>query len=170
MRSNAVGLLSLIATAMIAGTTMAQPPQRDGNGRPQGGPGGPPWMKARIMFQQFDTDRDGALVEQDVPGMAWVYLSAADANQDGKVTQEEVGLLAATRLISNLDENEDGELTADEVPAPLWDRFESADADGSGSVSAEEIAATILAGPRRGGPPIDGDRGSRGGWGGRSEK
>lgn len=164
MRSNAVGLLSLFATAMIAGTTMAQPPQGDGNGRPQGGP---PWMKARIMFQQFDTDRDGALVEQDVPGMAWVYLSAADANQDGKVTQEEVALLAATRLISNFDENEDGELTADEVPAPLWDRFESADADGSGSVSADEIAATILAGPRRGGPPSDGDRGSRGG---RSEK
>ncbi len=158
MRSNAVRLLSLVATAMIAGTTMAQPPQGDGNGRPQGGP---PWMKARIMFMLFDADRDGALVEEEVPGMAWEYLSAADADQDGKVTQGEVALLAATRVISNFDENEDGELTADETPAQLWDRFESADADGSGSVSAEEIVATILAAPRRGGPPGDGDRGSR---------
>lgn len=160
MRSNTLRLLSLIATASIAATTMAQPPHGDGNGRPQVGP---PWMKARIMFQLFDTDRDGALVEQDVPGMAWVYLSAADANQDGKVTQGEVALLAATRIISNFDENEDGELTADEAPAPFWERFESADADGSGSVSAEEIVATILAAPRRGGPPSDGDRGGRSG-------
>ena len=158
MRSNTSCLLSLIATASIAATTMAQPTQGDGNGRPQGGP---PWMKARIMFQLFDTDRDGGLVVQEVPGMAWEYLSAADANQDGKVTQGEVALLAATRIISNFDENEDGELTADEAPVPLWERFENADADGSGSVSAAEVASTILAAPRRGGPPSDSGRGSR---------
>lgn len=158
MRSSKAILLSLVATALMAGTAMAQPPQGEGNGRPQGGP---PWMKAQIMFRLFDTDRDGALVEEEVPGTAWEYLSAADADQDGKVTQGEVALLAATRLISNFDENEDGELTADEAPAPLWDRFESADADDSGSVSAEEIVATILAAPRRGGPPSEGDRGGR---------
>ena len=158
MSLNAASLLSLVSTALIGATTMAQPPQGDGNGRPQFGP---PWMKARIMFMLFDADRDGALVEEEAPGMAWEFLSAADANQDGKVTQEEVALLAATRLISNFDENVDGELTADEAPAPLWDRFESADADGSGSVSTKEIVATILAAPRRGGPPSEGDRGGR---------
>lgn len=157
MRSNAVSLLSLVATAMIAGTTMAQPPQGDGYGRPQV----PPWMMARIMFQRFDADRDGALTADEVPGQAWDYLSAADADEDGKVTQAEVGLLAATRIISNFDENEDGELTADEAPAFMWEHLKSADADKNGSVSAREVASTIQAAPRRGGPPSDGDRGSR---------
>lgn len=143
---------------VMAGSAFAQRPT---GGLGQGSQGGPPWMKARIMFMLFDTDRDGALVEEEVPGMAWEYLSAADADQDGTVTQGEVALLAATRVISNFDENEDGELTADETPAQLWDRFESADADGSGSVSAEEIVATILAAPRRGGPPSGSNRGSR---------
>ena len=118
-------------------------------------------MKARIMFQLFDTNRDGALVQDEVPGMPWEYISAADADQDGKVTQGEVAWLAATRVISNFDENENSELTADETPVQLWDRLESADADGNGSVSAEEIVANILAAPRRGGPPSGGDRGSR---------
>lgn len=149
---------TVFGIAMVtAGSAFAQGPL---GGFGQGSQGGPPWMKARIMFQLFDTDRDGSLVEEEVPGMAWEYVSAADADQDGKVTQGEVALLAATRVISNFDENEDGELTADETPVQLWDRFESADADGNGSVSAEEIVATILAAPRRGGPP-SGDRGSR---------
>lgn len=148
----------LCLVMVTAGSAMAQGPTGGGE---QGSQGGPPWMKARIMFQLFDTNRDGALVQEEVPGMPWEYISAADADQDGKVTQGEVAWLAATRVISNFDENENSELTADETPVQLWDRLESADADGNGSVSAEEIVATILAAPRRGGPPSGGDRGSR---------
>lgn len=151
--------------AIGAGGALAQPPEGGPNRGPQGGP---PWMRARIMFQLFDADRDGALSVDDVPENAWGYLSAADVNEDGKVTQAEVMELVATRIVGNFDENEDGELTADEVPAPVWDRLMAADADESGSVSEAEILATLQAAPRRGGPPAEGRQGGR--QGGRRDK
>lgn len=148
--------VSLVAAG--AGGALAQPPEGAPNQGPQGGP---PWMQARIMFQRFDADRDGALTVDEVPENAWSHLSAADANEDGKVTQVEVMKFSAARIVGNFDTNEDGELTADEVPAPLWDRLQDADADENGSVSEAEIVATSLAAPRRGGPPAEGGRGGR---------
>lgn len=155
MATRIVSWMAMAAVAVVAGESFAQPPE----GRPNRGPqGGPPWMQARIMFQRFDADRDGTLTKDEVPGPAWDFLSAADADEDGKVTQAEVAYLAAARMVGNFDENEDGELTAEEVPGPMWDRLNAADADKSGGVSADEIVKTILAAPRRGGPPADGER------------
>ncbi len=147
--------LALAAALLVAGEAFAQRPEGEQIGRPQGGP---PWMRARIMFQQFDTDRDGALTAAETPANAWKYLSAADADEDGKVTQVEVANFSAQQLIGNFDANEDGELTADEAPGPMWNRLSAADTDESGSVSAAEIAKAILSTPRRGGPPSEGTR------------
>lgn len=145
--------LTLAVAVLVSGEAFAQRPEGGPNRGPQGGP---PWMRARIMFQVFDADRDGTLTADEAPANAWKYLSTADADEDGSVTQAEVAAFSAARLIGNFDENEDGELTADEAPGPVWDRLSAADADENGSVSAAEIANTILSAPRRGGPPSEG--------------
>ena len=164
MVAKIANLLAIFTVVALASEAFAQPPEGGAIGRPQGGP---PWMRARIMFQLFDTDRDGALTADETPEMAWGYLSAADTNEDGKVTQAEVATLWATRIVANFDENGDGELTASETPAPIWDRLKAAAADDNGSISAAEIVETILAAPRRGGPPADGRQ--QGGRPGNSE-
>lgn len=145
----------LAVLALVAGNAFALPSEGGPNRGPQGGP---PWIRARIMFQLFDADRDGALTAAEAPQKAWEYLSAADADKDGKVTQAEVAAFSAARIVGNFDANEDGELSADEVPGPVWDRLKEVDADESGSVSADEIVKMILSAPRRGGPPTDGER------------
>jgi len=52
------------------------------------------------MFQQFDADRDGALTKDEVPGPAWERLSAADADEDGIVTQAEAAASDQMRRFS----------------------------------------------------------------------
>lgn len=148
------GLLAVLATSVLMGDAFAQRPESGFAQRPEGGP---PWMRARIMFQLFDSNRDAALTAEEAPAAAWTFLSAADADNDGKVTQVEVATYSAAQMVGNFDANEDGELTVDEVPEPVWARILAADADGSDSISADEIAMVILSKPRRGGPPADGD-------------
>lgn len=154
MATRMAGLLAVLATLVLMGDAFAQRPERGG---PSGPGGGPAWMRARIMFQLFDSNRDAALTAEEVPAAAWVFLSAADADGDGKVTQVEVANYSAAQVIGNFDTNEDGELTVDEVPEPVWARIVVADADGSGGINAAEIAMAILSTPRRGGPPAEGD-------------
>lgn len=154
MAKRMAGLLAVLTTLVLMGDAFAHGPER---GVPSGPGGGPPWMRARIMFQLFDSNRDAALTVEEVPAAAWAFLSAADVDGDGKVTQVEVANYSATQLIGNFDANEDGELTVDEAPESVWARILVADADGSGSVSAAEIATAILNTPRRGGPPAEGE-------------
>ena len=154
MAKRIAGLLAVLATSVLMGNAFAQRPD---SGFGSGPGGGPPWMRARIMFQLFDSNRDAALTAEEAPAAAWTFLSAADADDDGKVTQVEVASYSAAQMVENFDANEDGELTVDEVPEPVWARIVVADADGSKSISAAEIAMVILSTPRRGGPPADGD-------------
>lgn len=148
------GLLAVLATFVFMGDAVAQRPE---SGLAQRPGGGPPWMRARIMFQLFDNNRDAALTAEEAPAAAWIFLSEADADDDGKVTQVEVASYSAAQMVGNFDANEDGELTVDEVPEPVWARIVAADANRSDSISAAEIAMVILSKPRRGGPPADGD-------------
>lgn len=148
------GLLAVLATVVLVGDAFAQRPE---SGFAAGSGGGPPWMRARMMFQLFDSNRDDALTAEETPAAAWIFLLAADADDDGKVTQVEVASYSAAQMVENFDANEDGELTVDEVPEPVWARIVVADADGSESINAAEIAMVILSMPRRGGPPADGD-------------
>lgn len=148
------GLLAVLATSVLMGDAFAQRPESGFAQRPEGGP---PWMRARIMFQLFDSNRDAAVTAEEAPAAAWTFLSAADADNDGKVTQVEVATYSAAQMVGNFDANEDGELTVDEVPEPVWARIVVAVADGNESLSAAEIAKVILSMPRRGGPPADGN-------------
>lgn len=51
------------------------------------GSGLPP---AERLFERFDKDKSGALTKDNVPSPLWNPLSRADANEDGKVTREEL--------------------------------------------------------------------------------
>ncbi len=146
----ATALLAMAILAILSGTGVAEPAEEGGKGSPAGGP---PWMRARIMFQLFDTDRDGLLTADQVPENAWFFLSAADANGDGGVTSEEVVRLWVVRIFTIFDDNGDQALTAEETPEPMWDRLSVADADGDGIVTGQEIIQAFLAGPPRGGHP-----------------
>jgi Ca2+-binding EF-hand superfamily protein len=53
----------------------------------------------RVMFKQLDTDGDGILNPEDMPGPG-KHLRSADADQDGQITREE---MRATRKRRNAD-------------------------------------------------------------------
>jgi hypothetical protein len=151
MASRMAGLFAIFATLVLVGDLFAQQP--DVESRPGGGP---PWMRAMIMFQLFDSDRDAALTEEETPATPWTYLSAADADKNGQVTHAEIASYSAARMVGNFDANEDRELTVDEVPEPVWARIVAADADGNQGINASEVATTILTTLRRGSSAADG--------------
>lgn len=131
--------------------------QAKADGRPVDRPQGPPWAPARAMFQRFDEDRDGALVEDEVPALAWLYLSRADADKNGAVTQKEIIVLVGSRMFDRFDDNQDNMLTENEVPGLMWDRFREADADEDGGVSLDEFVDAVLSAPRGGKPESNPD-------------
>ena len=74
-------------------------------------------------FTQLDQDRDGRLTVEDFPrasqsqslnALAGRLVAHADLNQDGAVTQDELGL-AGTPLFDRADSNGDGFVDQDEV-------------------------------------------------------
>lgn len=133
---------------VMACQLQAEPPANN-EGRPQGGP---PWVRARMLFQTFDANRDEALSADEVPAQAWDRLSAADGDEDGQVTQAEVAAYSVTMLFGAFDTNSDNALTADEAPAKMWERMSAADADGDGAVTSAELIEKILSHPRQGQP------------------
>lgn len=94
MRRTMMGLLLGLAVAIATGTTASA-----ADGPPAGrGAGGPPWAREGgssgprpfMLFRIFDANDDDALSEDEVPAPVWSRLSAADADEDGAVTREEL--------------------------------------------------------------------------------
>jgi Ca2+-binding EF-hand superfamily protein len=112
------GTLALGA-AVFTGASLA-----DGWGRHHGG--GHRGAGAILLFEQFDT------------------------NQDGRLTQDEIDQARQSRL-AEFDQNGDGSLSLEEYQA-LWmdamrermvDRFQAHDDDGDGLVTAEEFGQSF---------------------------
>ena len=59
-----------------------RPSTREGGGPRSFGPAG--------FFRRFDADGDGRLRKKEVPERLWPWLSAADADADGVLTEEEL--------------------------------------------------------------------------------
>jgi Ca2+-binding EF-hand superfamily protein len=60
---------------------------RGGHGE-RGGPDGK--ARGERMFERFDADKDGALTQAEVGEKMWAHISVADADNDAKVTREEL--------------------------------------------------------------------------------
>ncbi|MFA6241877.1 MAG: hypothetical protein WC655_13165 [Candidatus Hydrogenedentales bacterium] len=131
----------------------------------------PKFTKER--FDKVDKNSDGVLtqeemaaIRQQVEGAAGSRLMAADANQDGKVTLEEITAKAPNfpaERFNKLDANKDGALTQDELskgaptaktqpasatvdPAPApgdGEKFKQADVDKNGEVTFDEAKAVV---------------------------
>jgi Ca2+-binding EF-hand superfamily protein len=140
------------------------------------------------MFAELDTNGDGALSEDEVPGehrrLFKRLLRTADADDNGTLSGKEfaAGISGASdaprrpgrpdgprgpndtergpdgrpdpkRLFERLDANEDGKVTLDEVPEQRRDQFrglmERADQDGDEALSQEEFARATRGGRPR---------------------
>ena len=115
-------ILYLAATAAIAMPVAAQVEGLDADG--DGKITRREYIDARnARFTQLDQDRDGRLTVEDFPrasqsqslnALAGRLVAHADLNQDGAVTQDELGL-AGTPLFDRADSNGDGYVDQEEV-------------------------------------------------------
>lgn len=73
----------------------AQPPGGRGQGPGRGGP--PSARPLPAMFERWDANEDGKLTQDEVPEMAWNRLSQADTDGDGMVTRDELAAMMQQR-------------------------------------------------------------------------
>lgn len=164
----------LLTTALVIPPLFGEEKARPEKGRADGS-----------FFKSIDKDGDKAISKEEA-GEHWERLSRLDANDDGKVTFEEI---AAGRpgggegsgrpgpgkdgepgepgeIFKRLDKNGDGSLSKDEVPEQSWERLSKFDKDSDGVVTKEEMAAGFaLMRAAKGGEGGDG-KGARRGTGG----
>jgi hypothetical protein len=86
--AGAAACLGLLWPASVG----AQPPGGRGDRPGRGGP--PPERPLAGMFDRWDANEDGKLTEDEVPEGVWNRLSRADADGDGAVTREELAAMA----------------------------------------------------------------------------
>lgn len=154
-----------------------------GRGGFEGGRGGD-MMRMMPIIAALDRNGDGEISDDEINGSV-AALKKLDANQDGKLTAEELrpqfggrggeggfgqrgpegaggpGAGGIADRMMALDKNSDGKLTKDEVEGRMLAVFERADADKNGEVTRDELAKMT---------PPGGGEGGRGGFeGGRGE-
>ena len=71
--------------------------------------------RGAAMFQQFDTDGDGAITKAEIDAAAAARFAEADADKDGKLSAEELAARGPAQMFDRLDADKDGTLTAEEL-------------------------------------------------------
>lgn len=125
----------------------------DAKGDPSSGPRIPPFMA-----QQYDTDGDGQLSQQEREAAQAAILEKYDIDGDGKLSREErraVRDAAHDACIEKYDTDGNGELSGEERDAIKADFIKRYDTDGDNVLSKDELP--------EGGPCGFGGRGGRGG-------
>lgn len=108
----------------------------------RGGPGG---AGPEALFKEHDANQDGKLTQDEVPAELWDKLSRADKNQDGAIEPGELrrerpdGPGGPGGLFERFDANQDGQLTQDEVPAEAWEKLSRGDKNGDGAIQRDEL-------------------------------
>ncbi len=82
-----LSLLALGALLALVPCDLAHAEGGQGGGR-RGPRRGPPDVDK--IFERFDANEDGKLTSDEVPERPWKRISEADANEDGAVTKEEL--------------------------------------------------------------------------------
>ncbi len=126
----------------LAATAAAQGPGGGGmGGGPGAGPGGGP---GGFMLQQFDSNGDGKVTEDEFRAGHDQMFNAMDTNHDGVVDAGEMAAYAnaqrASRKLSRMDANGDGKVTREEFDQYGDARFAQADANHDKALTADELA------------------------------
>ena len=151
-----------VAAAVVAGTAFVGAVQAQDA---RGVPGGPGRIEANGnlagLLNAFDTNKDGAVTQDEINGARGANLAKFDANHDGKLSVEEYGALwldaqrtAMVRQFQGHDADGDGLVTVDEFNAGFANTVARADTNGDGKVDATDgrrpVAQNALAPQPRG--------------------
>lgn len=133
-----------------------------GHGDMRGGPG-------LQMFENFDSDGDGRVTQDDVDAVRLERFNAFDADGDGALTLEEYQALwmdamqrRMVRGFQRHDTDGDAQVTIEEFSETTGNMVQRFDRDGDGVVTIEEMRqgrphSRRGDGPGRGGPDGPGD-------------
>lgn len=155
---------STLLAALVASTAFAQPPERERGpgggergpgergpgGERRGGPGGPGGERGGPGGERGGPGGPGGFRGGPPPGemmRMMPVLAALDANQDGKISKDEIDNAAVA--LRKLDKNEDGSLTEEELRP---------DFRGRGGPPGGPDGRRGEGGPRPGGDRPGGDR------------
>ena len=126
-----------------------------------------------VLAQQYDTDGDGTLSDQEREAAHAAILEKYDTDGDGELSRKErhaVRDAAHDAFVAKYDTDGDGELSSEERDAVKADFIERFDTDGDGLLSKDELPDRGARG-RRDGSCFDGEEGlggNKGRGGGRS--
>ena len=120
------------------------------------GPGIPPFLA-----QQYDTDGDGQLSDEEHEAAQAAILEKYDTDGDGVLSRAEMHALhedGREAFMAKYDTDDDGELSSEERDAIKADFIEQFDTDGDGLLSKDELPDRRARG-RRDGSCFDGGEG-----------
>lgn len=122
-----------------------------------GGPGPGPGdmfamvVQAEALLEQFDTNGDGAISQDEIDAVRAGELAEYDTNGDGTLSLEEYQAYWMARFyermvdaFQRLDANGDGEITAEEFNAGLANIVARLDRNGDGVLNADDREAVQM--------------------------
>lgn len=150
-------LAGALGVAALLGTGAAMADGWCGPGGPGGhhGPRGPGGMR---LMDQFDTNKDGKLTQDEIDAARKAQIAKYDANGDGVLSLEEYQALwldamrpMMVRQFQANDADASGTITVEEFTARFATTVRDLDRNGDGVLTIDE-----LRGPRRGPGPMQG--------------
>lgn len=141
-----------VAAAVVAGAAfvgVVQAQDARGRGGPGAGLGGPVRAEGAGnlagLINAFDTNKDGAVTQDEINAARGANFAKFDANHDGKLSIEEYGALwldaqrtVMVRQFQGHDADGDGLVTVDEFNAGFANAVARADTNGDGKVDATD--------------------------------
>ncbi|WEX11420.1 EF-hand domain-containing protein [Chelativorans sp. AA-79] len=138
-------LVSALALSVAAGAVSLAEAQQADNDAPAAAQPAPNAPKG--IFGRLDADGDGSISQDEFGGTRMDMLQAADENQDGTLSQEELTNYVmlrefqrrAERLANRLDIDGDGTVTVAEIEDHQGKRFALLDRNSDGMLSQDEL-------------------------------
>lgn len=124
------GAAAFVATALLAGTAMAQQASLDA------------YAKERFAFDAADTDGDGVVNEAELARDAAVGFATLDKDGSGTLTPAELAPHDPAQF-RKVDANNDGVLTFKEVMTNKVRAFKLGDVNKDGGLSFEEMVVIV---------------------------